>query len=364
MGRPCVVIVGPTIGGAGGIAVVTETLLESSLAARFELVHVATHADSGAIRKSLVAFAGIARVAFRIATRKADLVYLHTSSGFSLRRKATVAMLARLGRCAYVVHVHGSDFDGYYRAAHAWERWLVRLTLSRAALVIAVAPAWEKRLQAIVACRTVAIPNLVAIPPQQALIDPAHRRIVCLGRLGDRKGSRTLVQALALLAGDRPDLRLLLAGDGDIASVRDEARRVGVAEPRETPGWIDAEARRRALLAATVFALPAREEGLPVALLEAMAYGIPAVVSPVGGIPDYFEDGLHGYLVPPDDSEALAEALARLLDDLDLARRMGVRARADAAAHFAADVVAVRVGDALESALAHHRREDEGRSTT
>ena len=66
---------------------------------------------------------------------------------------------------------------------------------------------------------------------------------------------------------------------------------------------------------------------MPVALLEAMAYGLPSVVSPVGGIPDVFEDGRHGYFVPPDDPQALADRLEALLDHPDAAREMGTEAR-------------------------------------
>ena len=105
------------------------------------------------------------------------------------------------------------------------------------------------------------------------------------------------------------------------------------------------------LLAASVFALPSRDEGLPMSLLEAMAYGLPAVVSPVGGIPDVFEDGRHGYFVQPDDPDALADRLRALLENPELARTMGARARADAIARYDVDVVTARLGDALELVL-------------
>ena len=346
-------VVGPGPGGAGGVAVVIETLTASRLADRFELVRVATHRDSGRAGKALQALAGIARAASLLALRRVDLVYLLTSSGFSLRRKAAVAAIARLARRPYVVHVHASDFDRYYRDASGWEQRLVRKTLSGAALVIAVSPSWERRLRALAPCRTTAIPNPVPIPPEPARLDASSARIVCLGRLGIRKGSRTIVRALAILGRRHPDARLVLAGDGDLSSVRSEARRLGVSDRVELPGWIGPEERARTFLTASVFALPSQEEGLPVALLEAMAYGLPAVVSPVGGIPDAFEEGRHGYFVPPDDPGALADRLGALLDDPEAARRMGSQARADAEERYATEVVAVQVGDALEAALVH-----------
>jgi glycosyltransferase involved in cell wall biosynthesis len=351
-------IVGPGPGGAGGIAVVIETLVASPLADRYELLQVVTHIDSAPTGKALRAVMGIARAAYLLALRRVDLVYLHASSGPSLRRKALVAAIARLARRPYVVHVHAGGFDRYYRSASRSEQRLMRGTLAGAALVITLSGSSERRLRALAPCRTTVIPNPVSIPPQPARLHASSARIVCLGRVGVGKGSTTLVQAFSILGERYVDARLVLAGDGDLSSVLDEARRLGVSDRVELPGWIGHEARERTLLAATVFALPSREEGLPVSLLEAMAYGLPAVVTPVGGIPDVFEEGRHGYFVPPDDPDALADRLGALLDDPELARQMGMQARADAKGRYATNVVAAQVGDALQSVLARSQADE------
>jgi len=357
-GRPRVMIVGPGPGGAGGIAVVIETLVASPLADRYELLQVVTHIDSAPTGKALRAVMGIARAAYLLALRRVDLVYLHASSGPSLRRKALVAAIARLARRPYVVHVHAGGFDRYYRSASRSEQRLMRGTLAGAALVITLSGSSERRLRALAPCRTTVIPNPVSIPPQPARLHASSARIVCLGRVGVGKGSTTLVQAFSILGERYVDARLVLAGDGALSSVLDEARRLGVSDRVELPGWIGPEARERTLLAATVFALPSREEGLPVSLLEAMAYGLPAVVTPVGGIPDVFEEGRHGYFVPPDDPDALADRLGALLDDPELARQMGMQARADAKGRYATNVVAAQVGDALQSVLARSQADE------
>jgi glycosyltransferase involved in cell wall biosynthesis len=348
-------VVGPIPGAAGGIAVVLETLLTSQLADRYELQLVATHRDAGRMGKALQAVRGLLQSSLLLTGRRVDLVYLHMSSGSSLRRKAAIAALARLARRPYVLHVNASNLERYYGSARSWERRLVRTTLARAALVVAVSPAWERRLRALAPCRTIAIPNPVPIPPDEAPLDASPPRIVCLGRLGVRKGSPTMVRALAILTERHPDARLVLAGDGDVSGVRIEAERLGVGDRVELPGWVGPDERRRILLEATVFALPSRDEGLPVALLEAMAYGLPAVVSPVGGIPDAFEEGRHGYFVAPDDPEALADRIATLVEDPAGARRMGTQARRDARESYATDVVAEQVGDALATVLEHSR---------
>ena len=85
-----------------------------------------------------------------------------------------------------------------------------------------------------------------------------------------------------------------------------------------------------------VVALPSWTEGLPLVLLEAMARGRPVVATPVGGTPELVTDGETGLLVPPRDPEALAEALRRVLDDPELARRLGEAGRARVAERFTA----------------------------
>jgi glycosyltransferase involved in cell wall biosynthesis len=343
-------VVGPGRGGSGGIAVVIETLVSSALAKRFRLTVISTHRDGTRARKLLRAMAGIARAGALLATRRVDVVQLHTSSGPSLRRKAAVAALARCVRRPYVVHVHAGDFDAYYERAPGWERRLIRSTLRRAALVVALSPGWERALLAITNCSTTVIPNAVPIPTQAA--EPSlPPRIVTLGKLGDGKGSRVLVQALAALDERHGEARLVLAGHGDRAPVLAEARRLGVEQRVELPGWIGPDERHRTLAGATIFALPSREEGMPVALLEAMAYGLPVVATPVGSVPDVVSEGRSGFLVPPDDVQALAQRLHALLDDPAAARRMGAEGRRQMRERHDIHVVAAQVGNALDAVL-------------
>ena len=107
----------------------------------------------------------------------------------------------------------------------------------------------------------------------------------------------------------------------------------------ELPGWIDAQARGAELAKASVFCLPSHAEGLPMALLEAMAARKAVVASSVGGVPEALRDGDNGMLVPPRDSAALAAALARVLGDAALRARLGSRARATIEQHYSTEVM-------------------------
>lgn len=157
--------------------------------------------------------------------------------------------------------------------------------------------------------------------------------ILSLGRLSPEKGQDTALDAFAAL--DRPDARLLLVGDGASREAlearcarRDLGGRVVFAGWRDDP-WA-------CLGAADVFLLPSRSEGLPLALLEAMAAGIPAVATRVGAVGEVLEDGACGLVIDPDDPASLATALREVLSDPDAAK-----ARADRAARRVRDTYSV-----------------------
>jgi phosphatidylinositol alpha-1,6-mannosyltransferase len=137
-----------------------------------------------------------------------------------------------------------------------------------------------------------------------------------------------LIAALPRLLTDMPDVHLVAIGDGDdlgwlenLAEGNGVARHVhffrGVSQ-MELGAWYSA---------CDVFALPSRGEGFGLVYLEAMAYGKPVVAGAHGGAPEIVEDGVTGYVVPHGDLPQLAAALAALLSDAELRRKMGERGR-------------------------------------
>lgn len=156
--------------------------------------------------------------------------------------------------------------------------------------------------------------------PEQALV------IGCVGRLVELKNHRLLLEQLPALCADFPALRLVLLGEGPLASaLRERAQALGVGDRVLLPGARDDV---DALLPGfDVFALPSLTEGLSIALLEACAAGLAIVASNVGGNPEVVAEGRTGLLVPPTDGAALQAALHALLGDAALRARLGAAAR-------------------------------------
>lgn len=155
---------------------------------------------------------------------------------------------------------------------------------------------------------------------------PDSDLVVSVGRLVVEKNYTLLVDAIVRLRDRFPKIRCLLVGDGDRA---DEIRRR--IESAGAEGRIALAGSRGdipdILAAADLFVLSSIREGLPVALLEAMAAGAAIAATEVGGIPEVIRDGMSGLLVPPMDAAALAEAIGTLLGNADLRRALGREAR-------------------------------------
>lgn len=156
---------------------------------------------------------------------------------------------------------------------------------------------------------------------------PGEHVIGTVGNFTAKKDHATLLSAFRLIRAEYPDARLVLVGSGPLESeLRAAADRLGIAE---RVSFVGSRTDVPHLLPAfDVFALSSRYEGLPIALLEALASGIPCVATTAGGIPEVVKDGREGFLVEPGDATGLARQLGRLLGDAALRHNLGQAAAA------------------------------------
>jgi glycosyltransferase involved in cell wall biosynthesis len=154
----------------------------------------------------------------------------------------------------------------------------------------------------------------------------APKSIVFVGALNARKGVDVLLEAMVRVIETNPDARLYLVGNRDNPQLEADASRLGLDEVVDFVGF--SADPRSYLLSASVFVLPSRAEPFGLVLLEARAAGVPIIASDVGGIPEVLSGGAAGILVPVGDEVALAEAIVRVLDDVELAEELGARAAA------------------------------------
>jgi len=345
-GRVRVLQFGPSLAVRGGISSV-EQLICDYLPSYVSIRHVPTTEDASALTKASV-FARSVQV-MRRALESLDPAIMHihfASRGSTLRKIILAEMVVRAGR-PLVMHAHGAEFDQFYRKLPAAVRRNVSHTLQRANVFITLSSHWRDFY--VEECelspsQIVVLPNPVRVPaevPDRSARDTVQ--FLHLGRLGERKGAYDLVNAFAgLPEGLRNRARLVLAGDGDVDGVRKMAEPLG--SQVEVHSWINSHERDQLLERSDVFALPSRAEGVPMALLEAMAHGLPGITSPVGGIPDVFRHNVDGMLVTPGDVPQIRAAMAKYISE-DAVRLAAGRAARERARAFDVHVYARRLAD-------------------
>jgi len=178
--------------------------------------------------------------------------------------------------------------------------------------------------------RVLVVPNGVPDPLEERHGQPPARdggqRIGSVGRLSIEKGMDVLVRAFALVAREVPHSELVIVGDGaEREALEALTKELSLTDHVQFLGQRADVWDQLARL--DVFVLPSRSEGMPMALLEAMATALPVVSTAVGGIPEALVDGRNGLLVPAEDPKALAVAIVRVLGDRSLAERLGQAAR-------------------------------------
>lgn len=327
VGRPLrVLVVGPAPSGPdsrGGMATVVRMMLEHPDPG-FTVSSVATYGDGNLVRRLLVGVRGMALASWYVLCGRVDVLHVHLSHGGSVIRKSLPLLTARAVGVPAVIHGHSYDFAGWFESLPGPAQRAVRAALPATRwLVLGTALAQEYAACMMLPPDEVGVLyNAVRVHPGATAGQdgPGPVRAVALGRLGTRKGSFDLIAAFAGLAPDvRSQLRLTLAGDGAVAEVRRAVREAGLAEVVTLLGWIGPDDRDDLLGRSQIFVLPSYDEGLPMALLEAMARGLVPISTPVGSIAEVITDGVDGLLVTPGDRVALGNALSLLV--LDPGRR-------------------------------------------
>jgi len=261
-----------------------------------------------------------------------DLVHINVAPKGSTWRKAVFAWIAHRFGVPVVLHLHGAGYDAYFAAQSSLAKRLIRLFFQAAQGVIVLGTGW--RDWAVSAQGLSLNPSLVHIidngvpdPKVAASHENAVPRIVFVGLVGQRKGVDTLLEALAQL----PEAALwtcTICGNGEVAAYEAKARALGFAQSQVAfLGWQSVQDVRHNMAMSDIYVLPSRAENQPVAILEAMAIGLPVVSTLVGDIPNQVVNGVTGYVVPPSDAAALADALAQLVASPQARKTMGAAGR-------------------------------------
>jgi len=351
--RPVVLVLGPDRAAISGVSTHVNLLMGSALCEDFELVHFQVGSEGrkegrlAKLARLLVSpFALFATIVFR------HVSIVHINSSLNPRaywRDLMYLFVAKSLRARVVYQVHGGKLPQVFFEGKPLLTRFLRWTLMLPDLVMVLANCeLEAYRDFVPAQNVVALPNGIDCSPFAGI--PVVRsqpeyplRLVYIGRLDREKGLYETLQAIRLAGELGVDARITIGGGGaEEGRLKRYAQALGLASKVTFAGPVFGEDKVRLLAGSDVMVLPSYSEGLPYALLEAMAGGVPVIATPVGAIPDVVTHDIHGFLVPPRDAKAIAEALAVLAGDRERISWMSRACRRRIRAAYSIDRVAAQ----------------------
>lgn len=333
----------------GGIATSCRVLLQSSLPARAQLTlfdsSQVSNPPPGLLERGARAAVRLVRFVARFESARPQALILFTAPGASTVEKGVMAWYARLRRCAVLLMPRGAP-PADHQAMARYRAFRV-LAFKGATCIVCQGQAWHdfavSRLGFAVQHAPI-LPNWTATPELLAIgrarTPPPTDKVVSLLYLGwveRQKGILDLLRACEQLKDDL-EFRLDIVGGGHaLGEVQAWIDRHGMAHRVTCHGWLHGDAKLDRLRQADVFALPSWAEGLPNAMIEAMACRIACVVTAVGNIPSVIGTSGAAAVVPARDTAALAEALRCVVSDRGLRERLAEAGLAFAEQQFDAE---------------------------
>jgi glycosyltransferase involved in cell wall biosynthesis len=343
MRRPAVLLLGPSRDAISGVTTHVNSLLDSRLAGEFALEHFQVGSEGrseGPLGRLLRFVTSPFTLAFAVLRRGAAVVHLNTSlNAKAWWRDLVYLLVAKACGARVVLQIHGGALDGFVyrlRAALRWPDAVVVLSQQEQEAWRRLAPGQHVAL----------LPNGIDCEPYlkykrnlRSADEPF--RLIYIGRLAAGKGLAETIEALALARGNGVAANLVIVGHGPAeAGLRKRVRELGLEREVRFAGRAVGEDKVLLLSQSDALCLASHSEGLPYALLEAMAAGVVPIVTRVGGIPDVVEEGVHGAFVPVGDADAIARAIETLAHDRAALARMSAACRKRIAAVYSIQRVA------------------------
>ena len=342
--RATALLLGPRRDALSGVSTHLSLLLTSRLAQEFALIHFEVGSEGrneGALGRAARLIVSPFRLGVAVLAHRAVIVHLNTA--LTVRaywRDLAYAIVAKLCGATVLYQVHGGALPQAFCRGHRLLTAFVRATLRLPGAIIAMSVSEADAFRRFVGSTPVfAFPNGVDCAPYATLartpsLPGVPLRLLYIGRLVREKGLYELLQGLALARSRGVAAELVIAGAGPEEARLQQAAVAHGLEGVSFLGTVRGAAKIALLERADVFVLPSYAEGLPYALLESMAAGVPVIATRVGWIPELVADGINGLLVEPQAPQAIAIAIHTLACDREALARMSAAGRATIAAGY------------------------------
>ncbi len=327
-----------TLGNApevkGGITSVISQIMEHDWSVEnIEMKFIPTFKNGTALVKIITFVVAYIKLLMIICFRKPDVLHIHMSHDGSFTRKYLIHKLCEFFKISDIIHLHSSEFIRFYSNSSASKQDKIRALLTDCGCVVALGDEWERRIKQIAPQAKVCVMNnTIAIPAESSVQDTDEVNFLYLGVLVKRKGVMDLLKAVKHLDDEKllqeNKVTFNIGGTGDCeAELKQFVSENNLNNYVKFLGWVSGEAKKDILKANQILVLPSYNEGLPIAILEAISYAMPVVSTDVGSIAEAVKDGENGFLFEAGDIDALYEALKKVILSPQLRKEMSFKSR-------------------------------------
>lgn len=281
----------------------------------------------------------------RVIAKHIQIVHINTSLGMeSILRDLIFSIYAKILRKKCIVFFRGWS-DESEQLMKGRYKWLLKLYLTNTDALITLSQKSKITLESlgynkyIYLETTLVDDNLLHNFNINMRLQKLSKEITILflARLEKEKGIFDIIDACELITLQGYSIRLLIAGKG--RAEKEVLSRVKNKKYIEILGYVTGEAKAKSYQDSDIYVLPSYTEGMPNSVLEAMAFGLPVIVTSVGGLQDIIKEGLNGYFIPIANSTVLAETIIRLVNNKDLMNKMSLYNYSEASKYYASNVV-------------------------
>ena len=255
---------------------------------------IASHSDKNVIAKLLTLILGWLKFMFYLPF--AEIVHVHLSEPPSAIRKCLFVVPTLLFRKKLVTHFHSFSPNTTISSKYSC---VYRFIFGHSNIVIVLSQYWKDAVnEEFYQGEKVRIVYNPCSKVPTTTLQGRENTILYAGAVNQRKGYADLIKAFSMVADKHQDWKLVIAGNGEIEKGEELTQQLGIKGQCDFLGWVSGNEKDKAFRDASIFCLPSYAEGFPMGVLDAMAYGLPVITTPVGGIPDMMR-GDEGHLYEP-----------------------------------------------------------------
>lgn len=309
-----VLIVATSHNTRGGITSVIKAHQQGAQWKEFHCKWIETHIDKGMLWKLFYLIKGL--TTYLLLLPFYDIIHIHTSEPPSAIRKCIFMWFAKLYRKKTIIHFHAFSTETTIKSKY---KEVYRYLFNKADIVIVLSNLWKECIN-----NDFHLGNKIKViynPCTTEISDIQYNKkkhILYAGTINARKGYVDLIKAFGLIANKFPDWKIIFAGNGEIEKGRKTAIDLGIEKQIIFLGWVNGVDKDKAFKEASIFCLPSYAEGFPMSVLDAWAYSLPVITTPVGGIPDIAKNGENILLFQPGDYKSLSYQIDKLITNTQL----------------------------------------------